>query len=97
MWSFDAAFHVSIDVTCGCVLGQPTEHVGLQQQPEPVAAVVAQHGGVVLLGELRTLAVDGDHGVAGQLAGLPVPREDPVQPVAPLELGVLVGPHPLAR
>ncbi len=55
------------------------------------------HAGVVLVADVRALLLHGHHAVAGELAGPPVPRHDPVQPVPARGLGALVGADPLDR
>ena len=88
MWSLDSAFQVSIVDELGLLLGSQQLHVGLEQQAEPVAAVRTHDRGVVLVAELGPLAVDGDDGLAGELAGLPVPGEHPVNRLPARRLGV---------
>ena len=76
---------------------EPATQVGLEQQPETVAAMLADDGGVPLVADLRPLDVDGGHGVADQLARVAVARDDAVEPVAALDLRVLEGADPLDR
>ena len=67
---------------CRLLVREPAHHVRLQQQPEPVPAVRAHHGGVVLVADPRPLGLHGHDRVPGQGAGLLVPGDHPVHPVA---------------
>ena len=86
MWSLDSAFHVSMVATCGWVSASQQQHVGLEQQAEPVAAVRLRHGGVVLVGDLGPLASTATTVWPAELAGLPVPGDDPVSRLPCAEL-----------
>lgn len=95
MWWFGPAVPGVYGGEPGLVVREPAEHVGLEQETEPVSPVSTDHGGVVLVADPRALAVDHDDGVPGQLAGVAVPRDDPVESLALGELGLLVAADPL--
>ena len=60
-----------------------------------MATVRADDGRVVLVAEVRSVGLDGDDGMPGDRAGLPVPRQDPVEPVPAQQLTLLVVPDPV--
>ena len=73
-----AAFPVIDPLDAGLRFRQPVEHRGLDQQAEPVPAVLAGHRRDQLMPPLRVVRVDLDHGDRRHLAARVVQRRDRV-------------------